>query len=283
MRRPAIRSPTRAACFRIRDGRLLQELCRERVGQHLRCRCRRSRAGSRSGEGTVPPSMTVDRPLKLGELLAETVRLYGARLWAAAGIGAFLGGAVLAAGILGELVLVIAVIAPAFTVCYAVAARIALGDPAAEAWAQVGPRAPVLAPLMIIVSLPFVLGIVDALTLCFSVAWLAVVGLAIPVAMIERAPEGTSCFGQIGFALTRATDLARPEFLHVLGVSAALTVIYALFGPFLGILLTGFADNGSLAARVMANGVLGPFFFLGLSLLYFEQRSRALSSPQPKT
>jgi len=211
--------------------------------------------------------MTVDHPLKLGELLAETVRLYGERLWAAAGIGAFLGGAVLVAGILGELLLVIAVIAPAFTVCYAVAARIALGDPAAEAWAQVGLRAPVLAPLI----------------LFFSVAWLSFVGLAIPVAMIERAPEGTSWFGQIGFALTRATDLARPDFLHVLGVSAALTVIYALFGPFLGILLTGFADNGSLAARVLANGVLGPFFFLGLSLLYFEQKSRTLSSPQPKT
>jgi hypothetical protein len=214
--------------------------------------------------------MTVDHPLKLGELLAETVRLYGERLWAAAGIGAFLGGAVLVAGILGELLLVIA-------------ARIALGDPAAEAWAQVGLRAPVLAPLMIIVSLPFVLGIVDALILFFSVAWLSFVGLAIPVAMIERAPEGTSWFGQIGFALTRATDLARPDFLHVLGVSAALTVIYALLGPFLGILLTGFADNGSLAARVLANGVLGPFFFLGLSLLYFEQKSRTLSSPQPKT
>ncbi len=227
--------------------------------------------------------MTVDRPLKLGELLAETVRLYGERLWAVAGIGAFLAGAVLAAGILGQLALVIAVIAPALTVCYAVAARIALGDPAAEAWAQVGLRAPVLAPLTIIVSLPFVLGIVDVLILFFSVAWLAFVGLAIPVAMIERAPEETSWFGQIGFALTRASDLARAEFLHVLGVSAALVLIYALLGPVLAIVLTGFADNGSLAARVIANGVLGPFFLLGLSLLYFEQRARALSSAQPKT
>jgi hypothetical protein len=65
----------------------------------------------------------------------------------------------------------------------------ALGDPAGEAWAQVGLRAPVLAPLTIIVSLPFVLGIVDALILFFSVAWLSFVGLAIPVAMIERAPR----------------------------------------------------------------------------------------------
>ena len=227
--------------------------------------------------------MIVDRPLKLGELLAETVRLYGERVWAAAGIGAFLAGAILLIGVVSHLLVAVFIVAPAVTVCWAVAARIALGDPAVEAWAQAGVRAPVLLPLTVIVSLPFVLGVVDVLILFFSVAWISFVGLAIPVAMIERAPEGTSWFGQIGFALTRATDLARPEFLHVLGVSAALTVIYALFGPFLGLLLTGFADNGSLAARVMANGVLGPFFFLGLSLLYFEQRSRALSSAQPKT
>jgi hypothetical protein len=40
------------------------------------------------------------------------------------------------------------------------------------------------------------------------------------------------------------------------------------------VLLTGFADNGNLAATVIANGVLGPFFFLGLSVLYFEQKAR---------
>jgi hypothetical protein len=70
----------------------------------------------------------------------------------------------------------------------------------------------------------------------------------------------------------------------VLGVCAALVLIYALLGPLLAVLLTGFADNGSLAASVIANGVLGPFFFLGLSMLYFEQRARESSSPpKPKT
>jgi hypothetical protein len=227
--------------------------------------------------------MVIDRPLKLGELLAETVRLYGERLFAMAGIGALLAGAIVLVGVVEHLLVVIAVVAPAFTVCYAVAARVALGDPAVEAWAQVGLRAAVLAPLTIIVSLPFVLGNVDVLILVFSVAWLSFVGLAIPVAMVERAPNGTSWFGQIGFSVTRATDLARVEFLHVLGICAALTVIYALLGPILGVLLTGFAENGGLAARALSNGVLGPFFFLGLSVLYFEQRARALSSPQPKT
>jgi hypothetical protein len=236
------------------------------------------------GRGYRSASMAVDRPLKLGELLAETVRIYGERLWAMAGIGALLAGAIVLVGVVNHLLVAVAIVAPAFTVCYAVAARVTLGDPAAEAWAQAGLRAPVLAPLTVIVSLPFVLGIVDVLILLFSVAWLAFVGLAIPVAMIERAPKGTSWFGQIGYSVTRATDLARVEFLHVLGISAALTVIYALFGPLLGVLLTGFADNGSIAARAISNAVLGPFFFVGLSVLYFEQRARALSSPpKPKT
>jgi hypothetical protein len=218
--------------------------------------------------------MAVDRPLKLGELLAEAVRLYGERLWAVAGVGLFLAGALLLASLLGHLLVVIAIVAPAVTVSYSVAVRLALGDPAREAWAQAGLRAPILAPLTVVVSVPFVLGIVDVLILFFSVAWLSFVGLAIPVAMIERAPQATSWFGRVGFALTRATDLARAEFLHVLGVSAALVVIYALLGPILAVLLTGFADNGNLAATVIANGVLGPFFFLGLSVLYFEQKAR---------
>src|SRR6188508_438829 len=221
-------------------------------------------------------SMAVDRPLKLGELLAEAVRLYGERLWAVAGVGLFLAGALLLASLLGHLLVVIAIVAPAVTVSYSVAVRLALGDPAREAWAQAGLRAPILAPLTVVVSVPFVLGIVDVLILFFSVAWLSFVGLAIPVAMIERAPEATSWFGRIGYALTRSTDLVRVEFLHVLGVSAALVLIYALLGPLLAVLLTGFADNGSLAASVIANGVLGPFFFLGLSMLYFEQRAREL-------
>ena len=74
--------------------------------------------------------MTVEHPLKLGELLAETVRLYGERVWAAAGIGAFLAGAILLIGVVSHLLVAVFIVAPAVTVCWAVAARIALGDPA---------------------------------------------------------------------------------------------------------------------------------------------------------
>lgn len=227
--------------------------------------------------------MTVDRPLKLGELLAETVHLYAARIWAVASIGIFLAGALLAATVTGNVVGFVAIVALAFTGAFAAAARIVAGDPAAEAWAQVGLRAPVLLVLGLVVAVPFVLGRIDPALLLFGVAWLALVGLSIPVAMLEL-DESDSLYGRIGFALYRGVSLARVEYLHVLGIAAALVLIYILFGPVLAVLLTGFADNGGLAASLIANGVLGPFFFLGLGVLYFEQRARALSSPRkPQT
>ena len=223
--------------------------------------------------------MPIDRPLKLGDLFAETVRVYGSRIWSAVGIGVFLAGSLLAASVIGHVIAFVVIVGFAFTAAYAVSSRVVVGDPAAEAWAQVGVRLPVLLVLTVVVSVPFVLGRVDPVLLLFGVAWLAFVGLAIPVAMLERDPTQGTWYGNIGFAINRATVLARAEYLHVLGVMAAFVIVYLLLGPLLAILLTGFADNGSLAASLIANGVLGPFFFLGLSLLYFEQKARALSSP----
>ncbi|HEY7004249.1 MAG TPA: hypothetical protein VH281_08205 [Gaiellaceae bacterium] len=218
--------------------------------------------------------MTIDRPLKLGDIFAETVRVYGERIWAVVGMGLFLAGSLLAAHVIGHVAAFIVIVALAFTAAYAVSSRVVVGDPAVEAWAQVGLRLPVLLVLTVVVSVPFVLGRVDPLLLLFGVAWLAFVGLSIPVAMLERSPEQGAWYESIAFAVNRATVLARAEYLHVLGVMAAFVIVYLVLGPLLAVVLTGFADNGSLAATVIANGVIGPFFFLGLSLLYFEQKAR---------
>jgi hypothetical protein len=228
--------------------------------------------------------VTIDRPLKLGDLFAETVRLYGDRIWSVVGIGVFLAGSLLAAHVIGHVVAFVVIVALAFTAAYAVSSRVVVGDPAAEAWAQVGVRLPVLLVLTVIVSVPFVLGRVDPLLLLFGVAWLAFVGLSIPVAMLERDPAQDAWYGSISFAINRATALARGEYLHVLGVMAAFVTVYLVLGPLLAVLLTGFADNGGLAATLIANGVLGPFFFFGLSLLYFEQKARIeqLGAGQPE-
>ena len=218
-----------------------------------------------------------DRPLQLGEVLAETVRVYGDRIWAAVGLGAvtaaiFLLSAAVpaAAGIL--------IVSLMFTVSYAAAVRIAAGDAFAEAWAQVALRLPVLLVLTLVASLPFAVALTQLFLLLFAVAWLALSGFSIPVTMLERDHDTGSWFGRLGFALNRSLALARAEYLHAVGVIAALVIVYILIGLLLRGALAGFAENGGLAGLAIVQLVLAPFFFLGLSVLYFDQRARALSS-----
>lgn len=227
---------------------------------------------------------TVDKPLRLGELLAETIRVYGERLWPSLGIGLVAALGFVIAFVVPD-VAAIVVIAATFTACYAAATRLVAGDRFAESLAQVVLRGTVLVVLTLVVAIPFALGIFartgDPLArlifLLFAVAWLVFVGFSIPASMTERL-EAPSWFSRLGHALQRSVDLARAEFFHAVGITAALVLIYGLLGPLLAALLVGFAENGRDVAFVLSQIVLAPFFFLGLAVLYFEQSARALSS-----
>lgn len=221
----------------------------------------------------------VDRPLGLGELLAETVRLYGERFWAALGIGAVVAGTFLVA-ILAHWAIQMVVVPASFAACFAAASRLASGDPFSEAWAQVAVRAIELVALAGVVALPLVLGFLELsyLFLLPAAAWLGFTSFSIPVVMLEREAGLHGAFGRIAYALDRAMTLARVEYLHAVGVAAALMVATLLCGFVLAIALAGFAENGGVAAAALAQLVLGPFFFLGLAILYFEQKARAVSS-----
>jgi hypothetical protein len=217
------------------------------------------------------PPAVVDRPLGLGEIFAETVRLYGERAAASLGVGGVLAAAIavaLKAPAVVDLVLLPAV----FTACHAVAARLVRGDGFGEAWANVAVRALVLLPLAGLVWLPIlvVLRFLGVLGLVPFAAWLALVGFSIPVAMVES--------GGTRRALAGALALARNEYLHAVGVASALVVANLLVSLVLAGLLASFADNGGIAATALAQLVLAPFFFLGLGVLYFEHRARAISS-----
>jgi hypothetical protein len=100
--------------------------------------------------------------------------------------------------------------------------------------------------------------------------------------MLERDPEVKNTFDRIAYSLLRSIRLARAEYLHALGVIAALLVIYLLLGIVLAQALVGFAENGEVIAAAIVQVVLAPFFFLGLSVLYFEQRARAAVSSPPE-
>jgi hypothetical protein len=222
-------------------------------------------------------SLTINRPLGLSELLAETVRLYGHRFGAAIGLGLPTGGAFLASLVL-PLALDIVVVGIAFTASYAAAARLTAGDPFWEAWAQVGLRLPILLVLMVVVAVPFAVALTQLFLLVPAVAWLGLTGFSIPVTMLERDPEEGNWFQRVGFTLSRALSLARAEPLHAIGIAAALVIVYVVLGIVLTGALVGFADNGRTIAAAIAQVILAPLFFLGLSVLYFEQKVRALSS-----
>lgn len=219
----------------------------------------------------------VERPLVLGELLAETARLYGERFWAALGVGAVVAAAFVAATRVPEPIKT-ALLVAAITVVYGATARLVSGDAFAEAWAQVALRLPVLFVLGLAVTVPFALVAQYLVFLIVGAAWLALVGFSIPVAMLERESEPAGWFWRIGYALRRSLTLARAEYLHAFGVAAALTLIYVLVGTLLTSALVGFAENGAYAALALVQAVLSPFFFIGLSVLYFEQKARAVSS-----
>lgn len=218
-----------------------------------------------------------NRPLKLGEVFVETIRIYQERLPAALGLGAVAAAGFLVAFLTGNLAPFLLVAAVTYTASYAAAARLVAGDPFREAWAQLSLRAPTLGVLALVVGVPFVLGRVDPLLLLFAVLWQAFVGFSVPAAAVERGPSPYTPSG-VGFALWRSVGLARAEFLHALGVVCALVIVYLIFGPVLGWALIGFADNTGLAATIVVNVVVAPFFFLGLSVLFFEQRARAAVS-----
>jgi hypothetical protein len=218
-----------------------------------------------------------DRPLKLGELLAETVSIYGDRLRAAIGLGLIYAGGLLLAGIVHVAVYYV-VAAIMFTTASGVAVRLVAGDTFREAWAQVLVRFPVILLLAAVVGLPFALAGYLSLLFILVAFWLGLTVFAVPAAMVEQTRASGGPFQVVTYALERTLALAKVDYLHATGVVAALLIVNVLFGVLLAGLLIGFADNATAVAVALVQVVLAPFFYLGLAVLYFEQRSRAAVS-----
>jgi hypothetical protein len=108
-----------------------------------------------------------------------------------------------------------------------------------------------------------------------GLAWLALVGLCVPVALLEhRSVTGS---------FARAYRLARADFVHMLGGLATLTLVVFLTRTVLYLLLRGFGESTTLAASVLADIVISPLLFLGAALLYYDQAARAVDSAPPTT
>lgn len=99
-----------------------------------------------------------------------------------------------------------------------------------------------------------------------ALAWLALVGLSVPAAVLER----------LSFrrALTRGVALARADYVHALGSLAALAIVAFLSQWVLFFLLRGAGESTVRIAAFLASLAISPILFLGAALLYFDQAAR---------
>lgn len=230
---------------------------------------------SRGQKGLPPPAPPQERTA--GQLVGESLRLYGRRFWRALALG--LGPVGVAIGISAlpspeNLIFAATGGAVVVTLCY-VAACLLSGP--AELTTRSALTAVVVGTL-VFAPVPF-------LTRIFifpAVAWLALFGLAVPVVLYER--RG------LGEALARAVALARADFVHALGSLAALAIVGFVSALALSSLLIQFGDQTRSSAALLPLLLVSPLLFLGAAQLYFDQQARAepdtrrrgLTAPQPR-
>jgi hypothetical protein len=208
---------------------------------------------------TPPPLPPEERTA--GQLVAETIRFYGGRFWAVLPLG-------LALGIIGQgpfglslrvwLVVLATAGAVVVSVAYVSASLLVTGTrPEARSFA-------IALALGIVLFVPFPL-LVTFFVLP-GIAWLALVGLAVPAAAVERLDVRT--------ALRRGLRLGRVDFVHALGSLAALVLVYVLTRLMLILLLRDAGDQTVRVAIFLADVLLSPVLFVGAALLYLDQAAR---------
>ena len=197
----------------------------------------------------------------VGQLVADAIRLYGDRFWRALPLG--LSVAVVDQAFNGLsreawVLLMVTAGAVLMTASYVAACLLALRKRTdARTWARalaVGWLAFFPVPALLLV---FVLP---------AVAWLALVGLVVPVVLAE----------ELGLraAFRRTLELARADYIHALGSLATLVIVYFLTRTMLVLLLRGTGDQTERIAVFLGDLVLAPLLFLGGALLYFDQVAR---------
>ena len=207
----------------------------------------------------LPPPLPPEERT-VGQLVAETIRAYGDRFWLALPLG-------LPLAIADQLsirhspalqMVIFWALTPLFAGAFVAACAMLLGArPNAAA-----------AALAVLLWLPF--PALRSLYILPGLAWLALMGLAVPAAMVERTRFRES--------LVRGRRLGTVDYVHSLGSLAALVLVVGIAANTLSALLHTQGDNGQRAAVFLSDLVLGPLLFLGGALLYVDQAARAVRS-----
>ncbi|HEY8029271.1 MAG TPA: hypothetical protein VIE38_07150 [Gaiellaceae bacterium] len=206
---------------------------------------------SESRPAALPPAERT-----VGQLIAESIRMYGAHFWTVLPLGLpFVVVDVAGVGRSTNVqTLFLWAFAPLFAAAYVRASQIVTGGD------------PSLAALTVafVLFLPFPLLL--RLYILPGILWFGLFGLAVPAAVAER----------LGFraALARGRELGRADLVHATGGIAALALVYGVSRVFLLVLLHTQGNQAQAVALVLADLVLSPLLFVGGALLYLDQAAR---------
>jgi hypothetical protein len=205
-----------------------------------------------------PPLPPAERTV--GQVVAETIRAYGDRFWRVLPLGIPLAvvDQVSVRQPLGVQMLVWWAATPLFVAAYVYACKVLLD-------ARPNRIAVVLA---VLIYLPF--PALRAFFILPGIAWFALLGLAVPAAMVEGL--------RFRDALVRGRQLGVADYAHALGSLAALVVVVGVAATTLSALLHSQGDNGQRVAVAISDLVLSPLLFLGAALLYIDQSARVGSN-----
>ncbi|HZC75650.1 MAG TPA: hypothetical protein VE220_06725 [Gaiellaceae bacterium] len=198
----------------------------------------------------------------IGQLVAESIQFYGAHFWACLGLG--LAPAVLA--VVGANVSRWTALVLSPTLFGALLSATFVGASALVLEQRPARRQLVTAWLvgwLVFAPVPF---LVFAFILP-AVAWLAGLGLAVPVLVVEEIPWRG--------AFARAWRLARADYVHAFGSLATLGIVVILTQAMLAFVLRGFGGAAISTAFFLASIVVSPLLFVGAALLYVDQAARA--------
>jgi hypothetical protein len=233
------------------------------------------RVGSRGQKSLPPPAPPQERTA--GQLVGEAFRLYGRRFWRALALGI---GPVAVAVVVnalpspGNLIFAATGGAVVLALCYLAACLLA-GE---VQLTRTSVATAFVAGVLVFVPVPFL-----ARILIFpAVVWLALFGLAVPIALYERR--------RLGESLGRAVTLARADFVHALGSLATLAIVGFVSALALSSLLVQFGDQARSTAALLPLFLISPLIFLGAAMLYFDQAARVapaglregLTVPRPR-
>ncbi len=209
--------------------------------------------------GPLPPPLPpVSRTV--GQLVAETIAAYRRAPWLALRVGAVAAVANLATAELDDRigpVAAAAISALMLSVAFALASAL-IHDRAVDRSLLVPVAAGVVVFLPVLVLAKYFL--------LPGLAWFALLGLAVPAALVERLG--------IRAALVRGFALARADYIHVLGGIATLVLLVLLTQGVAFFLLREVAENTLRVAGFLASLVVAPLLFLGTALLYDDQAAR---------